>query len=261
MFYRYLACAVLFVLFGVVPLVSCQGTSSAPQTTTPTTTTTANKDKDKDKGSKTKDVEMVERLLASRREYQITLENLRAHYIATGDIERARWAEDELLQFHRITKQAYILELDVPPPTLQGVYNIPEANDLFRRAMQFKDKGGWAGTEKVDNLRRAELLLQQLLSNYPTSDKISDTAYQLGDLYESKAYRMYARSALYFERCVDWNPKTQLDARLRAARLYEKQLNDRAKAIQLYKDVTIHEIDNKRVEEAQKRLTDLGAKK
>ena len=147
--------ALVWVLFVVTPLVLSQGTTG---------TTTA-RDKDKDKGSKAKDVEMVERLLASRREYQITLENLRAHYIATGDIERARWAEEELVQFHRITKQAYILDLDVPPPTLQGVYNIPEANDLYKRAMVFKDKG-W-GTDYIDNQHRAELLFQQLLSNYP----------------------------------------------------------------------------------------------
>ena len=53
---------------------------------------------------KKSDAELVERLLAARKEYQGTLEALRAHYIATGDIEKGRWAEDELLQFHRITK-------------------------------------------------------------------------------------------------------------------------------------------------------------
>ncbi len=252
MLYRSLGLVLLFALFGVVPLVLSQGTSG-------TLTAGKDKDKDKDKGSKAKDVEMVERLLASRKEYQITLENLRAHYIATGDIERARWAEDELLQFHRMTKQAYILELELPPPTLQGIYNIPEANDLYKRAMVFKDKG-W-GNDFTDNQRRAELLFQQLLTNFPTSDKISDAAYQLGDLYESKAYKMYARSAGYFERCFQWNPKTQFDARMRAARLYERNLNERARAIELYKEVTTHEVDNKRVEEAQRRLTELGAKK
>jgi hypothetical protein len=253
MLFRRLGLAVLMVLFGVLPLLLAQGTT--------TSNASKDKDKDKDKGGKTKDVEMVERLLASRREYQITLENLRAHYIATGDIERARWAEEELLQFHRITKQAYILDLDVPPPTLQGIYNIPEANDLYRRAMVFKEKGGWTANDRIDNERRAELLLQQLLSNYPTSDKISDAAYQLGDIYEGKDYRMYARAALYFERCFQWDAKTKLDARMRAARLYDRQLNERKKAIDLYTDVTTHEIDNKRVEEASKRLTELGAKK
>lgn len=206
------------------------------------------------KGGKTTDVELVERLIASRKEYQQSLENLRAHYIQASDIERARWAEEELLQFHRISKPAYRLELDVPPPTLKPEQNIPEANDLIKRALQYKDKG-W-GTDYIDNQRRAELLLQKLLTNYAQSDKIDHAAYLLGDIYESKAYKQLDRAARYYERCFQWNPKTHTDARLRAAHLYEK--TDRAHAIEIYKDVVGTEIDNARIEEAKKRIAELG---
>jgi hypothetical protein len=210
-------------------------------------------------GSAPSDLELVERLLAARRDYQLILEQLRSHYLTVGDLERAKWAEEELRQYHRVAKQAYRLELDVPPPTLQAAYNIPEANELYRRAMTFKDHG-W-GVDYIDNQRRAELLFQQLLTTYPQSDKIGDTAYQLGDIYESKAYRQYQRAAQYFERCFQWNPNTHMDARLRAARLYDRQLNERARAIELYRDITTHETDPKHLQEAQKRLTDLSAKK
>ncbi len=44
-------------------------------------------------GTPPSDVELVEHLLAARKDYQISLEQLRAHYIAVGDVERARWAE------------------------------------------------------------------------------------------------------------------------------------------------------------------------
>ena len=205
------------------------------------------------------DIELVERLLAARREYQNALEQLRTHYSLVGDVERTRWAEEELRQFHRISKQAYRLELDVPPPTLQAAYNIPEANELYRKAMLYKDHG-W-GTDYIDNQRRAELLLQQLLTSHPQSDKIGDAAYQLGDIYESKAYKQYRRAAQYYERCFQWNPNTQLDARLRAARLYDKQLLERGRAIELYREVTAHETDPKRLQEAQKKLGDLTGKK
>jgi hypothetical protein len=207
------------------------------------------------------EIELVERVLAARRDYQNALEQLRSYYVAAGDVERARWAEEELRQFHRIGKQAYRLELDVPPPTLQALYNVPEANELYRRAMTFKDKGwntGW-GTDYVDNQRRAELLLQQMLSNHPQSDKIDDAAYMLGDLYEGKAYKQYPRAAQYFERCFQWNPNTQFDARLRAARLYDKLLQDRNRAVELYREVTTHETDPKRIQEAKARLTELSA--
>jgi hypothetical protein len=207
----------------------------------------------------TSDIELVERLLAARREYQTTLEVLRAYYSSAGDVERTRWAEEELRQFHRIGKQAYRLELDVPPPTLQAAYNIPDANELYRKAMLYKDKG-W-GTDFIDNQRRGELLLQQLLTNYPQSDKIGDAAYQLGDIYEGKAYKQYRRAAYYFERSFQWNPNTQLDSRLRAARLYDRQLLERGRAIELYREVTTHETDPKHLQEAQKKLADLTAKK
>ena len=208
-------------------------------------------------GSAPSDLELVERLLAARRDYQLSLEQLRSHYLTVGDVERAHWAEEELRQFHRIAKQAYRLELDVPPPTLQAAYNIPEANELYRKAMTFKDRG-W-GTDYIDNQRRAELLLQELLSKYPQSDKISDAAYHLGDIYESKAYKQYRRAGAYYERCFQWNPQTHFDARMRAARLYDYEVKDRARAIELYREVTTHETDAKRIQDATKRLGELSA--
>jgi hypothetical protein len=205
------------------------------------------------------DLELVKTLLAARTKYQQTLEQVRLHYMTTGDLEKARWAEEELLNYHRIPKHAYRLDLDVPSPTLQASYNIPEANELYRRAMLYKDKG-W-NTDYVDNQRRAELLLQQLLSNYPQSDKIGDAAFQLGDVYESKAYRQYRRSAQYYERAFQWNPTAQLEARLRAARLYDRQMIDRRRARELYADVLTHDTDPRRIQEAQKRLQELGQQK
>lgn len=203
-----------------------------------------------------RDIDLVEKVLHARKEYQSTLETLRSHYINVGEIEKAKWAEEELLSYHRISKQAYLLELDVPPPTLQANENIPDANEYYRRAMQYKDKG-W-GQEYTDNQKRAEILLQQILSTYPNSDKISDAAYQLGEIYESKPYKQYQRSALYFERCFQWNSRTQLDARLRAARIYDRNLTERNKAIELYREVTTRELDPKRVAEAQKRISELS---
>src|SRR5207302_849040 len=101
-----------------------------------------------------------------------------------------------------------------------------------------------------------ELLLQKLLTNYANSDKIDHAAFLLGDIYESKAYKQPDRAAKYYERCFQWNPKTHYDARMRAARLYEK--HDRSRAIEIYREVTTTEIDQARIEEARKRLAELG---
>lgn len=202
------------------------------------------------------DVELVERTIIARRDYQKCLENLRAHYLKVNDLERAKWAEEELVAYHRILKQAYKLDLVVPPPTLKPSVNIPEANKLYTQAMKYKDHG-W-GNDYIDNQRRSEILFQEVLTKYPQSTKISDVAYQLGDIYESKAYKQYRLAAAYFERCFQWNPTTQFDARMRAARLYDRQLREGPKAIDLYRQVTEHETDAKRITEAKKRLADLS---
>jgi tetratricopeptide (TPR) repeat protein len=242
---------VIGILFGIL---SCAGLSeaqapvSAPPSGNP------------QPGQPPSDLDKVERVLAARREYQIALEQLRMHYLQVGDYQRAKWAEDELVLFHRILKQPYRLELDVPPPSLKASYNIPEANELYRRAMGYKDKG-WGGTDFIDNQRRAELLFQQILTNYPQSDKIDDSAFQLGDIYESKPYRQYQRAAQYYERCFQWNPNTQFDARLRAARIYDHQLQERTRALELYKEIITHETETKRIEEAEKRVRELSAAK
>jgi TolA-binding protein len=203
------------------------------------------------------DLQLVERVLASRREYQQSLEQLREHYRRSGEVDKQRWVEEELLSFHRTSKRAFRLDLDVPPPTLQPLYNIPEANDLYVRATSYMGKG-WFG-EREDNVRRAEVLYQQLLTNYPQSDKIDDAAFQLGQIYESNVFKQHRRAAQYYERTFNWNQNTQSDARLRAARLYDRTLQERGKAIQLYREIMTHEVDARRIEEARRRLTDLSA--
>ena len=92
-------------------------------------------------------------------------------------------------------------------------------------------------------------------------EKIDDAAYMLGEIYESKSYKQYRRAAMYYERCFQWNNNTQFEARLRAARLYDKQLQERPRAIELYREVTTHETDPKRMQEAQKRLLELSGGK
>ena len=161
-------------------------------------------DKDKKAGTKTgetasDETALVEDVLKVRKEYQIKLAALYEHYMKVGDTERAKWAEDELKSYHLMNKPSYRLDIsDVPPPTLEAKVNVKEANDLYKLAMQYKGKG--SGTEYTLNQRRAEILFQEILQKYPNCDKIADVAYELGDLYEGKAFKQYARSAAYIVR-------------------------------------------------------------
>jgi tetratricopeptide (TPR) repeat protein len=199
---------------------------------------------------------LVERVLAARKDYHKSLAALYEHYRSTGDRERARWVEEEIRAFHLISKPSYRLDvMDVPPATLKAEQNIKEANDLFAYAMSYKDKG--VGTELTLNQRRAEIILQEILAKHPTSDKIADVAYELGTLYEGKAFRQYDRAAAYFERSSQWRKGSSNDARLRAARIYDARLSERTKAIEMYKEVIAHDTDPARMKEADRRLAEL----
>ncbi len=237
--------ASLLVVFAIMVLVA------APRAQTQTGTPAAGKNAD---------LELVQKVLAARRDYQKSLEQLYVHYRQVNDKERERWAKDELVSFHRILKQAYILDLDVPPPNLNGTAHVAEANKLFTWAMGYKDKG--FGIDYNDNQRRAEVVFQEILTKYPNCDKISDVAFMLGDIYESKAYKMYYRAVEYYHRCYQWNPKTTHEARIRAARIYDKQLNNRTKALEMYREVKQYDvIDQRHQAEADRRIVELSGNK
>jgi tetratricopeptide (TPR) repeat protein len=201
------------------------------------------------------DAELVERVIASRKEYQKALIAVYEHYRSAGDRERAKWAEEEIRAFHLSPKPSYRIDiLDVPPPNLEAKVNVKEANELFKLGMDYKGRG--LGTEYVLNQKRAEIVLQEILQKYPNCDKIADVAYQLGELYEGRAFKEYERAAAYFERSYQWRKGSITDARLRAARLYDKQ-NERTKAIDLYREVIAHDTDKERIKEAERRLAEL----
>jgi tetratricopeptide (TPR) repeat protein len=209
----------------------------------------------------TSDVEPVEKLLSARKEYEASLKRLWQHYSSSGDKLRQKWTEEELMAYHLMFKPSYNLDVqDVPPPTLQATTNVREANELYRLAMTYKGKG--TGTDYVLNMRRAEMLLREILEKYPNSDKIPEVAYQLAEMYESRAYRQLDRAARYYERSFQWARGSRTDARLKAAVLYDRQLNERSKAITLYREVVEHDIDPERIRVAERRLAELtGGKK
>ncbi len=206
------------------------------------------------------DVQLVERTLAARKEYENSLKALHEHYAKTGEKQRLAWVERELMAYHLLWKPSYNLDVkDVPPSTLEARVNVREANELYKAAMEYKGKG--LGDDYILNMRRSELLLREVLEKYPNSDKIGDVAYQLGDIYEGRAYKQYDRAAKYFERSFQWVKGSRTDARLRAGVLYDRQLNERAKAIELYRAVVEHDTNPDHIKQAEKRIAELTGRK
>lgn len=202
------------------------------------------------------DAEMVERVVAARKEYQASLAAIYAHYAKIGDKKRADWAADELKNYHLQLKPSYRLDiLDVPSKDLQATENSREANELYKQAMTYKDSG--FGTDYILNQRRTELLMQEILRKYPNSDKIASVAYQLGDVYASSAYEQYERAAAYFTRSYQWRRGVQADdAVIRAAQMYEK-IEMIPEAVEMYREEISHGLNEERLKLARRRLAEL----
>ena len=202
------------------------------------------------------DAQLVERVVAARKEYQASLAALYAHYAKVGDKKRADWAAEELKNYHLTLKPSYRLDiLDVPAKDLKPTENIREANELYRQAMTYKDSG--FGNDYTLNQRRTELLLQEVLRKYPNSDKIASVAYQLGDVYSSGAYEQYERAAAYFTRSYQWRRGVQADdAVIRAAQLYEK-IDMIPEAVEMYREEITHGLNEERLKLARRQLEEL----
>jgi len=82
-------------------------------------------------------------------------------------------------------------------------------------------------------LRQALGLYNDLIQQYPTSDKIDDAAYRAAQIYEHLTN--YELAAIYYQRTFQWNEATPYPARFNAARIMDLKLRMRAEALTLYR--------------------------
>lgn len=198
--------------------------------------------------------ELVKQVYAARKDYQASLERLRSYYVQITHEENRYWVEKELTDFHLALKAPYILDMDLPSATLKSEKNVPQANKMFREALDWMNR---TGMDKEQNVKRAEILFQRILRDFPESDKIDEACYYLGEIYSSKYFQMYRRSVAYYERVFLYSPDTNLDARLRAAYVYERNLGNSQRAVALYQEVLAREVDPNQTREARRRLDTL----
>jgi tetratricopeptide (TPR) repeat protein len=198
---------------------------------------------------------LVKAVHTARDEYQASMERLRGYYIRSKNVEMQYWVEQELSQFHMMVKDPYMLEFDLPSKDLKPNQNIAEANKILADARAHLERPTL--TESAKNYHRAELLLRRLINDYRQSDKLDDACYYLGDIYSSKYFEQYRRSVAFYERVFWYDPSTNYPARLKAAFVYEKQLNDHERAKQLYQDVLQRHTDPAQTREARRHLDKL----
>jgi len=201
--------------------------------------------------------DLVEKVVQSRTEYKLALENLVEFYDKLGDAGKLRMAREELDAFDDVPQNQYLLVVRKAKPG-SATENIIEANRLYKDGLSYKKYPDLFTKKK--RLREAVKRFTTLLEKYPTSDKADDACYMLGEIYAGFYYRDYNRAVKYLEECFAIDPKTPHPARLKAAEIYHRKLKMLDKAMELYKETEENSpiVRNRQI--ASKRIVELRAR-
>ena len=194
-----------------------------------------------------KEVDLVEAVLTHRAEYYRSLKVLRDYYERHGYHAKRMWASDEVKGVERIKPYKYIVDAEIPMASLRPVDSIPEADALYTKGRELLMQGG----HRIPALYREDLMIEslrtftELITKYPTSDKIDDAAFYCGEITKEYLKDQEEIALRWYERAWTWDPKTPHPARFQAAVVYDYRLHDRARALELYQSVLKLEANNK----------------
>lgn len=179
------------------------------------------------------EADMVEDMATNREGYRKALELLAGYYMKVGNNMKYEWAQKELASFDAMPKYRYIIGPEMVGTNLKPTASISQADDLFYDAQDLEKRAGTL-FKNEDMLRMALAKYDELITKYPTSDKIDDAAYYAGVLYED--FKDYTIALTYYQRAYQWDPDTIYPARFRAGRILDKNLHRNAEALKLYQE-------------------------
>lgn len=185
------------------------------------------------------EVDLVEAVVASRRKYLQSLEQLNRYYATQGIETKRRWSEMELNGILTTKRFRYLMDAEVPAGALTASESIPEADDLYKQGMELLRRGGHGvpAVYRKDRMVEAAEVFRQLIEKYPSSDKIDDAAFYCGEIHKDYLPGQEAIAVQWYERAWEWNPNTPHPAKFQAAVVYDYRLHDRDRALELYQAV------------------------
>ncbi len=207
------------------------------------------------------EVDLVEAMIGYRTAYRQSLERLRAYYEAQGYATKLGWADFELSGVRAVKPFRYLLDAEIPDDSLRAAERIAAADALFERGRVLMRQGGHGipAVFRRDKMIQAAKVLRDLVVRYPTSDKIDDAAFLLGEIHKEYLPGQESIAVKWYERAWTWDPKTPHPARFQAAVVYDYRLHDRDRALELYQEVMANGAkDTSNVRFASRRVYELS---
>ena len=187
--------------------------------------------------SSSEEIDLVEQMASQRQAYRGSLESLIQYYDGRGNHQKVTWARDELTALDRIPQYRYIFEV---PANLKASEQIAAADELYAEAVKIEREAGALPVLKNEETLRAALgKFEEVISRYPTSDKIDDAAFHMGEIHDY--FKDFTIALQYYQRAYQWDPMTPYPARFRAATVLDRRLRRRAEALELYQEAIIKE--------------------
>lgn len=203
------------------------------------------------------EVDLAEDVALARDRYRQSLESLLAFYRQYGYFEKSNWAEKEIQSLRIIPRYPYMGDPTAGSTRYEASETNTRADALYAEARKLHDEGtglsGLLGGGKA-KLGKALDTYRMLIDQYPTSDKIDEAAFYAGEIYASDSQKEYTLALNYYQRCLDWNPNTDLPVRMRMAYVYDYPLRNREKAMALYKEIIEKSTNRANVRFAQERI-------
>ncbi|MEJ2702277.1 MAG: hypothetical protein P8Z79_07525 [Sedimentisphaerales bacterium] len=188
--------------------------------------------------SNTSEADLVEQIAVNRQAYRHSLQALETYYSRVGNNAKLQWVRRELQSYDTMVKYNYIAGPEIIPANAKPVASIPDADNLYSEAEAYERQAGLipgvdlAILKDENSLRLALAKYNELIKRHPSSDKIDDAAYRAGVIYEY--FKEYTIALLYYQSAYEWDADGVFPARFRAARLLDKYLYQKDRALQLY---------------------------
>ena len=176
--------------------------------------------------------DIVESLVGYRRAYRKSLESLVGVLEGAKDVKQWTLAKRELKDLISVNKYMYLRDADTPGVELRAKDEIAAAEKLYTQALELKKKSKRVLVDKYKTQLAMEGF-RRLIREYPSSERIDDAAYQIGELCRDNL-KNYQRAIRWYECVVAWDPDTQVQANLRIAQIYDRHLVNRLTALDYY---------------------------
>jgi hypothetical protein len=205
---------------------------------------------------------LVEYVVGARREYLKAIGDVLDFYKRTGvNSYKAQRVANVLARFDPVHTYMYVLQAEIPPADVKPVEVIPQADKMFAQGVDLYQQGKGILltfiTTDYNKERRALLILLDLIHRYPRSTKVAQAAFYIGQIYK-EYFNEDVRACQWYERAWQWDPAITLPARFQAAVVTDYRLYNRAKAIELYRQVIQHEqFDSGNVTFSHRRIREL----